>query len=81
MNKKAIITILFALVTMAGLAQTKTAEVKTDSLLLFVQAGDSCMRRYNTFDALKYYQQSFDMADTYEVRKNVLVNFDELFRQ
>ena len=81
MNKKAIITILFALVTMAGLAQTKTAEVKTDSLLLFVQAGDSCMRRYNTFDELKYYQQSFDMADTYEVRKNVLVNFDELFRQ
>ena len=81
MNKKTIITILFALVTMAGLAQTKTAEVKTDSLLLFVQAGDSCMRRYNTFDALKYYQQSFDMADTYEVRKNVLVNFDELFRQ
>ena len=71
MNKKTIITILLALTATTGQAQTKTAEVKTDSLLLFVQAGDSCMRRYNTFDALKYYQQSFDMADTYEVRKKL----------
>ena len=43
-------------------------EVKADSLQLFVQAGDSCMQRYNTFEALKYYQQAFNMADTYEVR-------------
>ncbi len=62
MNMKAIITILLALVTITGQAQTK------DSLLLFVQAGDSCMRHYNTFEALKHYQQAFDIADTYEVR-------------
>ena len=43
-------------------------EVKADSLQLFVQAGDSCMQQYNTFEALKYYQQAFNMADTYEVR-------------
>ena len=46
----------------------KTPEVKADSLQLFVQAGDSCMRQYNTFKALKHYQQAFDMANTYEVR-------------
>ena len=57
MKRQTIITILLALVTVAGLAKTKTAEVKADSLLLFVQAGDSCMRQYNTFEALKYYQE------------------------
>lgn len=30
--------------------------------------GDSCMKEYNTFQALKYYQEAFDMAGTYEVR-------------
>ena len=44
------------------------AEVKAGSLQFIIQAGDSCMQRYNTFEALKYYQQAFDMADTYEVR-------------
>ncbi len=46
----------------------QTPEVKADSLQLFVQAGDSYMRQYNTFKALKHYQQAFDMANTYEVR-------------
>ena len=58
MSNKVIITILLALVTMTGQAQKKTAEVKADSLLLFVQAGDSCMRLYNSFEALKYYNRS-----------------------
>ena len=53
---KAIITMLLALVTMTGQAQTK------DSLLLFVQAGDSCMQQYNTFEALKYYQEAYNLA-------------------
>ena len=56
MNKQTIITALLALVTMAGQAQTK------DSLLLFVQAGDSCMQQYNTFEALKYYQEAYNLA-------------------
>ena len=62
MNKKTIITTLLALVTMAGLAQTKTAESKADSLLLLVQAGDSCMQQYNTFEALKYYKEAYAIA-------------------
>ena len=45
MNKQTLFTILLSLVAVAGLAKTKTAEVKADSLLLFVQAGDSCMQQ------------------------------------
>ena len=33
-----------------------------DSLKIYVQQGDSCMQRYNTFEALKHYQQAFDAA-------------------
>jgi len=32
------------------------------------QLGDSCMQRSNTLEALKYYQEAFDKADTYEMR-------------
>ena len=39
-----------------------------DSLQVLLQMGDSCMQQYNTFEALKYYQQAFEMADTLEVR-------------
>ena len=46
----------------------QTAEVTTDSLQFFIQAGDSCMQQYNTFEALKHYRQAFDMADTYKMR-------------
>ena len=53
---KAIITMLLALVSITGQAQTK------DSLQLFVQAGDSCMQQYNTFEALKYYQEAYAIA-------------------
>ena len=62
MNKKSFITMMLALVAITGLAKTKTAEVKADSLLLFVQAGDSCMQQYNTFEALKYYQEAYAIA-------------------
>ena len=63
MNKQTTITALLALVALTGWAQlNKTAEVKADSLQLFVQAGDSCMRHYNTFEALKYYQQAYNLA-------------------
>ena len=48
--------------------EVSSMEIKADSLQLLVQAGDSCMLQYNTFEALKHYQQAFDMADTYEVR-------------
>ena len=75
---------MFALVTMAGLAKTKTAEVKADSLLLLVQAGDSCMQQYNTFEALKYYQKAYAIAKSRSQQLAVeqsdlpLDKFDEL---
>ena len=84
MKRQTIITILLALVTVAGLAKTKTAEVKADSLLLFVQAGDSCMQQYNTFEALKYYQEAYAIAKkrsqhlTVEQPNLPLDKFDEL---
>ena len=33
-----------------------------DTLQIYVQRGDSCMQQYNTFEALKHYQQAFDAA-------------------
>ena len=33
-----------------------------DSLQILMQQGDSCMQQYNTFEALKYYQQAYDLA-------------------
>ena len=62
MNRKSIITLMLSLVAMAGQGRTITAEVKADSLLSLVQAGDSCMRQYNTFEALKYYQEAYAIA-------------------
>ena len=43
-------------------AKKKTAEVAVDSLQLLLQAGDSCMQQYNTFEALKYFQRAYDLA-------------------
>ena len=34
----------------------------SDSLSVCLQKGDSCMQQYNTFEALKYYQQAYDQA-------------------
>ena len=42
--------------------------VVVDSLALLLQTGDSCMEQFNTFEALKYYQQAYAMADTVQTR-------------
>lgn len=33
-----------------------------DSLKICMEAGDSCMQQYNTFEALKYYQQAYELG-------------------
>ena len=38
-----------------------------DSLAFYVQTGDSCMRQYNTFEALKCYQRAYDLAESQDV--------------
>ena len=51
------------------LAKKKTIEpIAVDSLQLLLQAGDSCMKEFNTFEALNYYQQAFDMTDGVNAR-------------
>ena len=47
---------------LALLAATTARGEGWDSLQICVQQGDSCMQQYNTFEALKYYQQAFDIA-------------------
>ena len=33
-----------------------------DSLKIYIEAGDSCMKQFNTFEALKYYQKAYDIS-------------------
>lgn len=40
----------------------------SDSLRLLMQQGDSCMKQYNTFEALEFYQRAFETVDTTETR-------------
>ena len=53
------ITIMF---TLALLTVTTARGEGLDTLQIYVQQGDSCMQQYNTFEALKHYQQAFDIA-------------------
>ncbi len=72
MNKAAIIILALVSVFSAKgevFAKKKVVEpVAIDSLTLLIQAGDSLMQQYNTFEALKFYQQAFVMKDTLESR-------------
>ena len=49
-------------------AKKKTNVAEVDSLQLTIQAGDSCMQMFNTFEALTFYRQAFAMKDTADVR-------------
>ena len=65
------LTILFlALLTVLSakgedLAKKKVVEpIAADSLTLLIQAGDSCMKQSNTFEALQYFQQAYARCDS-----------------
>ena len=49
-------------------AKKKVEPIAPDTLTMLIQAGDSLMQQYNTFEALRYYQQAFAMKDTADVR-------------
>ena len=53
---------LFIMFILALLTVTTARGEVLDSLQICVQQGDSCMQQYNTFEALKHYQQAFDVA-------------------
>ena len=65
-----LILALLAVSTAQGEVSAKKKVIKPvcDSLQLTIQAGDSLMQQYNTFEALRYYQQAFAMKDTQESR-------------
>lgn len=47
-----------------------------DSLQVYVQAGDSCMQQFNTFEALQNYLQAYKMA---EAQDSVRFSMDDKF--
>lgn len=51
--------------------KTKTLEPVADSLTICLQAGDSCMQQFNTFEALKYYKQAYALAKARSQQKAV----------
>ena len=53
---------LFTMFILALLAVFTARGEGLDSLKIYVQQGDSLMQQYNTFEALKHYQQAFDVA-------------------
>ena len=55
------------ILTLFSLALLTVLPVKgedSDSLSVCLQKGDSCMQQYNTFEALKYYQQAYELGKT-----------------
>ena len=60
------ITTMFVLALLA--VSTARGEA-LDSLALLVQRGDSMMQQYNTYEALKYYQQAYDLAQAQGVTR------------
>ena len=54
--------IVLSIVTLVLLAVSPAKGEVIDSLTICLQAGDSCMQQYNTFEALKHYQKAYDLA-------------------
>ena len=48
--------------TLALLTATTVRGEVLDTLQIYLQRGDSLMEQYNTYEALKYYQQAYDRA-------------------
>ena len=55
--------IVLSIVTLVLLAVSPAKGEVLDSLTICLQAGDSCMQQYNTFEALKYYQKAYGLRD------------------
>ncbi len=54
---------LFSMITLALLMVLPAQGEGVDSLQIYVQAGDSCMQQYNTYEALKCYQRAYAIAE------------------
>ncbi|MBR1505773.1 MAG: tetratricopeptide repeat protein [Prevotella sp.] len=60
---------LFTMFILALLTVSTARGEDSDSLQIFLQRGDSLMEQYNTYEALKYYQQAFDRAQVQGVTR------------
>ena len=60
---------LFTMFILALLTVSAARGEVSDSLQIFLQRGDSCMERYNTYEALKYYQRAYDRAQAQGVTR------------
>ena len=60
---------LFTILTLALLTVSPVQGEALDSLAVCMQKGDSCMQQYNTFEALQYYQQAYDLAQSQDITR------------
>ena len=60
---------LFTILTLALLTVSTAHGEGLDSLTICMQQGDSCMQQYNTFEALQYYQQAYDLAQSQDITR------------
>lgn len=60
---------LFTILTLALMAVSPVQGEALDSLAVCMQKGDSCMQQYNTFEALQYYQQAYDLAQSQDITR------------
>lgn len=56
-----ILTLLFFMLLLTIVSKAEDS----DSLKICIEAGDSCMQQYNTFEALKYYQRAYELGKAF----------------
>lgn len=75
---------LFSIITLALLMVLPAQGEGVDSLQIYVEAGDSCMQQYDTYEALKYYQRAYAIAeaqDSVQISMEGIDVMDDEFRQ
>ena len=75
---------LFSIITLALMTALSAKGEGVDSLQIYVQAGDSCMQQYDTYEALKYYQRAYAIAesqDSVRISMEGIDVMDDEFRQ
>ena len=60
---------LFTILALALLTVSPVQGEALDSLTVCLQKGDSCMQQYNTFEALRYYQKAYDLAQSQDITR------------
>ena len=65
---------IFAMLILALLTVSPVRGEAIDSLQVCLLQGDSCMQQFNTFEALKYYQRAYRMA---EIQDSVRFSMDD----